>query len=150
MSKPRLTNVCPRYTCGSPAAVDADTARQVMHQEAEAFNAAVAGYHGEEIQKIAKRLGLQRIVYSLSEKRGKWHTLQDWLTNEVIEGHKEIELELAALGTRQIPRKKEKVLNDWGLMPQFNAMDFVDRRDVLRNCEVPGWMLENQKRLYST
>ena len=146
---PRLINVCPRYTCGSPAGVDPDTAASVVIQERQAYEAAREGFHGKEIQATAERLGLQRVVYQLFEKRGKWNKLEDLITGEVIEGNKAVEIELAALGVRAIPKKQEKMLNAWGIQNQFNAMDFVDRREILTNCLRDGWMLDNQERFHN-
>lgn len=64
-------NVAPRYTAGSPAMVDADTARRVALQEQHAIRDYLDGSCGETAQTMAKRLGLAGIVWSCREVRSK-------------------------------------------------------------------------------
>lgn len=60
-------NVAPRYTAGSPAQVDQKTALRVARQETQAILGYLEGIYGEEAQQKAQRLGLEWIVYSLTE-----------------------------------------------------------------------------------
>ncbi len=107
------------------------TAESVMKYERHAFEAALEGWTGEVRKEIADRLGLQRIAYTLTEKRGKWHELHDLMTGEKITGRQAVERELAAIGTRVIPFDLEKVINSLGLTDVFNEADLIDRREIL-------------------
>jgi hypothetical protein len=55
-------HVAPRYTAGSPALVDFDTAKRVAKEEQSLYTNNLAGRYGEEDAEIAKRLGLDGIV----------------------------------------------------------------------------------------
>jgi len=134
--------VAPRYTPGSPAQVDEGTALHVAKGEKEMFEASREGYMGERQKEIADRLGLERIVYTLHEGRGGFVKLVDIITEEQIEGKEAVALELAALGTSQVPRKQREALERAGAMAMFEAADFVGRREILRKCLDPRWVME--------
>ncbi len=142
-----LYQVRPRYTPGSPAQVDEEIATQVAKEEAHMFEAYREGYMGVAWQQKAERLGLQRIAYYIQEKGGHWVLLVDLITEERIEGRHEVELELAAIGTRRIPPKIEKNLNRWGMLEMFEKADLIGRRDLLRHSDDMGWIRENVLRL---
>jgi hypothetical protein len=55
-------NVAPRYSAGSPAAVDHDTALRVAADELAAYTRAIEGAYGEEACTRATALGLSGIV----------------------------------------------------------------------------------------
>lgn len=55
-------NVAPRYTAGSPALVDYDTAAQVAKEEKAAYERCLEGVYGTDMQDKARRLGLDFIV----------------------------------------------------------------------------------------
>ncbi|GAC1503360.1 MAG: hypothetical protein NVS1B10_08420 [Candidatus Saccharimonadales bacterium] len=54
--------VAPRYTAGSPDAVDYETAHRVAREEHKAYYEHLEGHHGPENQERAKKLGLRGIV----------------------------------------------------------------------------------------
>ena len=60
-------NVRPRYTPGSPAAVDEATALRVAEQERDGHEQALSGAWGEDERERAVQLGLTGIVYTLHE-----------------------------------------------------------------------------------
>ena len=138
-----LYQVRPRYTPGSPAQVGEEIATQVAREEAHMFEAYREGYMGEDWQQKAERFGLQRIAYYIQEKGGHWVLLVDLITEEKIEGRHEVELELAAIGTRRIPPKIEKNLNRWGMLKMFEDGDLIDRRDLLRHSDDMPWIREH-------
>lgn len=140
-------NVRPRYTPGSPAQVDVDVAEHVARDEAQLFEAHREGYMGEAAKVEADRIGLQRIVYALAERRGGFDLLWDLITDEKIEGKENVSLELAALGTSRIPPKIEKNLNRWGMLEMFEKADLIDRRDLLRHSDDMDWIREHVLRL---
>lgn len=77
-------HVAPRYTAGSPAMVPESTARRVAAQEQEAYERAMNDrFETEDDRSRAVRLGVQGIVYSTHEGRGKMH-VRDLITNEVF------------------------------------------------------------------
>jgi len=139
---PGRAEVRPRYTPGSPAMVDGKTAEHVARGEQELYQGHLEGYFGEENQARAQRLGLQRIVYQLTERGGHWVALYDWLTEEVVEGRQAVELELAAIGTRPVPRDREEAMVRFGLWQHFRKADLVERRDMLARCLEPRWCSE--------
>lgn len=55
-------NVRPRYTSGSPAMVDAQTAARVAKQEKAAYEDALSGDLGAELKERAEREGLKGIA----------------------------------------------------------------------------------------
>lgn len=61
-------SVVPRYTAGSPAAVDEATAKHVAREERAAYERYITGLYGEEEKRRADRLGLEGIVYSYDER----------------------------------------------------------------------------------
>lgn len=124
-----LYTVRPRYTAGSPAGVDRQTAELVARQEAEAIEFVLDGYLGEEAKAEAERLGLQRIVYSLQERGNHFTCLFDVCTEERVQGWREVEAELACIGTRGLPRHAQ--IPDW-IMPAFEASDLIDRRRLVQ------------------
>jgi hypothetical protein len=62
MSNKLMYNVAPRYTGGSPALVDRETAEAVMEEELDAYSRAMFGVYGEKHREKARRLGLKGIV----------------------------------------------------------------------------------------
>jgi hypothetical protein len=64
-------DVAPRYTCGSPAMVDRQTALHVAQQEKEAYEATLEGIYGEAAKIEAERLGLHWIVWSTNESNAR-------------------------------------------------------------------------------
>ena len=62
-------NVRPRYTSGSPAIVDAQTAARVAKQEKEAYEDALTGDLGADLKARAEREGLQGIVERVMAER---------------------------------------------------------------------------------
>lgn len=74
-------NVAPRYTSGSPAAVDETTALHVAAQELDAYDRNVSGRYGIELKDAAQRKGLKGIVELRTERAGCW-VVEDLLTND--------------------------------------------------------------------
>ena len=73
--------VRPRYTPGSPALVDQKTAEKVAREEADAFNHAREGVYGAEEAFRARKLGLHRIAYTMTERKNGFDVV-DLLTKE--------------------------------------------------------------------
>lgn len=73
--------VAPRFTPGSPAQVDEDTARRVAIEERDAYERAKDGTMGTADAVRAASMGLRGIVYTLTERRGGWD-VHDLLTDE--------------------------------------------------------------------
>lgn len=63
--------VVPRYTSGSPAFVDERTALRVALQERQAHARMVSGIYGSDVAARAQRKGLDGIVRSWCETRGR-------------------------------------------------------------------------------
>jgi len=59
--------VRPRYTGGSPAQVEHETATRVLLEERCAFERAMGGGYGQEYQQMAGVLGLDHIVFTITE-----------------------------------------------------------------------------------
>jgi hypothetical protein len=77
--------VRPRYTAGSPARVDMDTALQVAAEELWSFeNMVQTGVMGETWQQIGEAVGLADVVVANWQRGARWFTL-DLLTRELIE-----------------------------------------------------------------
>jgi hypothetical protein len=74
-------NVRPRYTPGSPAAVDEYTALRVVEQERRAYEHSLTGAYGEEDLKVANTQGLKGIVEACFERSNGWD-VKDLLTGE--------------------------------------------------------------------
>ncbi len=74
-------NVAPRYTPGSPAPVDMDTALRVASDEEGGYQHAHVGRYGAKYQEIAQKLGTLGIVEVRAETRKGWDVL-DLLTGE--------------------------------------------------------------------
>lgn len=73
-------NVSPRYTCGSPAAVDMDTALRVALEEKEAYEVAKEGIYGADDKKKAESEGLHLIAFEMRE------TSKGWQVHDLITG----------------------------------------------------------------
>lgn len=82
--EPFALHVAPRYTCGSPALVSRRTGEGVAKDEREAYDAHLTGLYGAAGVEKAKRLGLSRIVWERSERRGTYH-FRDEITGETWE-----------------------------------------------------------------
>jgi hypothetical protein len=67
MNEVRKYHVAPRYTCGSPALVDAKTAHGVAQDELRGYSYALTGIYGPSWKARALCEGLQGIV--------EWHTV---------------------------------------------------------------------------
>lgn len=84
-------NVNPRYTSGSPAMVDRETAERVAAEEREAYSAHITGIYGEPRRAMADREGLSGIVEHVMQEcrqlsgRG-W--LDGSLVHDVLTGEK--------------------------------------------------------------
>lgn len=74
-------NVHPRYTAGSPAAVDPATAKRVVEQEKEAYERAKEGVLGDRDRETAEKEGLALIVFTMRERPKGWE-VHDLITNE--------------------------------------------------------------------
>lgn len=74
-------NVTPRFSPGSPAQVDEETARRVALQEVDCRQRALSGIYGAETAEKAKATGLSGIVYLWAE-RGKSVDVHDLITDE--------------------------------------------------------------------
>jgi hypothetical protein len=77
-------NVAPRYTAGSPAQVDQQTADRVVIQERQGYQRALEGVYGTETQTEAEKLGLAWIVWTSTEVRSSLFK-HDLLTNQITE-----------------------------------------------------------------
>lgn len=75
-------NVAPRYSSGSPALVDRNTALHVAQQEHEQYQAHLEGLYGTAQQERAKTLGLDGIVESRLEKSNS----RGWRVYDVLTG----------------------------------------------------------------
>lgn len=74
-------NVAPRYTCGSPAMVDHDTAERVAQEERTAYERALTGIYGEEDKLKAETMGLNGIAEAVTERRGGFDVI-DMITGQ--------------------------------------------------------------------
>jgi len=77
-------NVRPRYTSGSPAIVDAQTAGRVAKQEKEAYEDALTGIFGIELKTRAEREGLggiaERVMSARRQNRTDGFVVWDLIT----------------------------------------------------------------------
>lgn len=83
-------NVRPRYTPGSPAAVDEDTAFRVAREEREAYEHALTGIGGERERRRAEMLGLEGIVYTL-HWQGSGRKFR-WVQTDLVTGKQTLRL----------------------------------------------------------
>lgn len=74
-------SVYPRYSGGSPAGVDMETAIRVALREQDEYESILYGEEGLEAQNRAKRLGLAHIVEVRRELPKAWDVL-DLITGE--------------------------------------------------------------------
>lgn len=74
-------NVEPRYTPGSPGAVDFRTAKAVAADEQQCYTFALDGVYGDADQRKAKESGLDLIVFSMYERPKGWH-VEDLITGK--------------------------------------------------------------------
>lgn len=74
-------HVAPRYSGGSPAMVDYDTAARVAMEEMRAYAEALEGSRAERERERAERLGIAGIVESRLESAQGWN-VGDLLTGE--------------------------------------------------------------------
>lgn len=65
-------NVNPRYSAGSPAMVDKDTALKLVDDECMAHQATLEGIYGPERVAEAKEAGLHGIVEEVTERADCW------------------------------------------------------------------------------
>ena len=79
-------NVRPRYTPGSPAAVDEEIARKVAEEEKHFIEHALSGVWGPAEKARAEKLGLRGIVEMRTERRDHWEVL-DLCTGERFKRH---------------------------------------------------------------
>jgi hypothetical protein len=87
-------NVAPRYSGGSPAGVDVDTALRVAKSEVEEYESILAGEEGEEALMRARKLGISCIVEVRRELPKAWDVL-DLITGERFERPMETDKERA-------------------------------------------------------
>jgi hypothetical protein len=69
--------VRPRYTAGSPAQVDRETATRVAGQEAASYKEALRGDLSPELGDVARLMGLHWIVFSWEERGGRFYVLDE-------------------------------------------------------------------------
>lgn len=81
MSKKIYYQVRPRYTPGSPAQVDRETALRVAVEEARAYERTLTGVFGAEETERARREGLGGIAESFSEAKSGFH-VHDLITDK--------------------------------------------------------------------
>jgi len=74
-------NVAPRYTCGSPAQVNAAIAHRVASEETRAYQDHLEGIYGEGKQQEAQVNGLGLVSFTLKETRKGWEVV-DLITGE--------------------------------------------------------------------
>lgn len=74
-------NVAPRYTAGSPAMVDQDTALRVVDQERQAYEYTMAGARSPDAARQAAADGLGGIVEEVTERADCW-LVTDLITGE--------------------------------------------------------------------
>lgn len=72
-------NVSPRYSGGSPAQVDFETALKVVDDERRGYDIALSGAYGENEQRDARVRGLAGIVEEREERADCW-LVTDMLT----------------------------------------------------------------------
>ena len=89
-------NVAPRYSCGSPAAVDRLTAFKVVTDELNAYNRALAGAYGEEGRQRAETLGISGIVEE-REIHAHHYFATDCMTGERRDSRQPSKEQLAAV-----------------------------------------------------
>ncbi len=77
-------NVRPRYTSGSPASVNMDTAYKVVEQERRAHEHALSGAWGEQERLRALALGLRACAEGVEELRMCWR-VSDLITGEMYD-----------------------------------------------------------------
>lgn len=119
-------NVRPRYSPGSPAAVDEATALRVVREERDAYEHALAGAWGEAERQRAELLGLDGIVYSLHEDgRGRHFR---WVQGDLITGTVTRRLDSEALRSEGYLSFSE--LPTWARerVPQTNRASDLERR----------------------
>lgn len=80
--KHRYFNVAPRYTPGSPAQVDFDTATRVVDEERRAYEYTLAGARSPDVARQAALDGLAGIVEERLEKA------DCWVVTDMITGRK--------------------------------------------------------------
>ncbi len=83
--EPAKLNVVPRYTPGSPALVDRETALRVAKEERAAFERVLTGAYGEADKRRAEILGLEGIVYGYTTTRERGNPrvfVRDYITAE--------------------------------------------------------------------
>lgn len=73
--------LAPRYTPGSPAAVDEATARRVAKEEKDAYTCTLEGIYGEAAKAVALEKGLALIAFEMCEKASGW-VIHDLITDE--------------------------------------------------------------------
>ena len=109
-------NVAPRYSGGSPAGVDEETALRVAAEEKESIRFVLEGCEGPEAKSRAERLGLRGIVEQRTEKgSGK---KEGWEVLDLCTGERFFRLSHAALRKlgwveyRELPKSKQKLIDD--------------------------------------
>lgn len=76
-----MYQVRPRYTPGSPAQVDRETAVRVAIEEARAYEQTLTGVYGAEEVERARREGLDGIAEAYVEGKGGFH-VHDLITDK--------------------------------------------------------------------
>lgn len=91
-------NVAPRFTPGSPAAVDLATATKVVDDERRAYRATLEGVYGADAVWRANKDGLDGIVEERDERS------DCWLVTDMITGRRFIRL----FPSQEDPAKRSK------------------------------------------
>jgi len=101
-------SVSPRYTSGSPAQVDEDTAQRVAKQELAAYHRTLEGVYGEDAKQRAIKDGCDWIAYEWNEK-GKNVVRVDLITGAERIIPTATLSNVVAVDSRTDPRYREKV-----------------------------------------
>jgi hypothetical protein len=96
-------DVAPRYTGGSPAMVDRETARRVAVQEKLSYEHALKGIYGPLEQVKAAGLGLAGIVEERYERAKGWQ-VRDVITEE--EFFRPFEVRVGPPSRREVIRRR--------------------------------------------
>jgi hypothetical protein len=124
-------DVRPKFTGGSPAMVDQNTAMRVLGQELSAFRYTKEGIYGEDKAAEALRRGAGNIVIKWSEKGGKIF-VQDLLTGETTARKTfppKTGTSIFALSPEDVKRGMTVYLNDGGVA-NLIEMSRVDRPTI--------------------
>lgn len=118
MSRQMYYNVAPRYSPGSPAQVDYETALRVANDERWAYAIAIQGIYGADEQKLAREKGLKGIVEERRERSGCW------IVTDLVTGEKFIRpfpvVQSTDTTTIPPPLRRKMVLRDERLKAKYH------------------------------